>query len=42
MTTLLIGAHEGQKFVSFDVSGAFLQAEMAEDKLVILKLKGQI
>mmetsp|Transcript_11002 Transcript_11002/g.16107 ORF Transcript_11002/g.16107 Transcript_11002/m.16107 type:complete len:120 (+) Transcript_11002:2299-2658(+) len=41
MTTLLIGAHEGQKFISFDVPGAFLQAEMAEDKLVLLKLKGQ-
>jgi hypothetical protein len=41
MTTLLIGAHEGRKFISFDVPGAFLQAEMAEDKLVLLKLKGE-
>eukprot|EP00957_Ditylum_brightwellii_P183863 14004858-Ditylum_brightwellii.AAC.1 len=29
MTTLLIGAHGGRKFISFDVPGAFLQAEMA-------------
>ena len=41
MTTLMIGVHEGQKIISFDVPGAFLQAEMAEDKLVLLKLKGQ-
>ena len=27
--------------VSFDVPGAFLQAEMAEEKLVLLKLKGR-
>ena len=41
MTALLIGAHEGRKFISFDVPGAFLQAEMAEDKLVLLKLRRQ-
>eukprot|EP00957_Ditylum_brightwellii_P132411 10096948-Ditylum_brightwellii.AAC.1 len=41
MTTLLIGAHEGRKLISFDVPGAFLQAEMAENKLVLLKLKGK-
>ena len=41
ITTLLIGAYEGCKFISFDVPGAFLQAEMADDKLVLLKLKGK-
>ena len=41
MTTLMIGVHEGHIMISFDVPGAFLQAEMAEDKLVLLKLKGQ-
>eukprot|EP00957_Ditylum_brightwellii_P055939 4238430-Ditylum_brightwellii.AAC.1 len=40
MTTLLIGSLEGRKFISFDVPGAFLQAEMVEDRLVLLKLKG--
>ena len=41
MTSLLIGAHEGREFISFDVPGEFFQEEMAEDKLVLLKLKGQ-
>ena len=41
-TTLLIGAYEGRKFISFDIPGAFLQAEMAEDKLVLLKMYGRI
>ena len=38
---LLIGAHEEREFISFDVPGAFLQSEMAEDKLVLMKFKGQ-
>eukprot|EP00957_Ditylum_brightwellii_P064313 4880551-Ditylum_brightwellii.AAC.1 len=38
---ILIGAHEGKKFISFDVPGAFLQGEMADNKLVLLKLKGE-
>ena len=42
MTTLLIGAHEGRKFISFDVPGAFLQAEMTDDTSVLLKLKGEL
>ena len=41
MTTLMIAIHEGRKLISFDVPGAFLQAEMSEDKLVLLKFKGQ-
>jgi len=41
-TTLLIGAYEGREFISFDVPGACLQAEMAEDKLVLLKMIGRI
>ena len=32
---------KGDIFISFDVPGAFLQAEMADDKLVLLKLKGK-
>ena len=41
MTKLMIGVHEGQKMISFDVPGAFLKAEMLKDKLVLLKLKGK-
>ncbi len=41
MTVLLIRAHKGQKNILFNVPGAFLQAEMADDKLVLLKLKGE-
>ena len=33
--------HEGRKFIPSDVPRAFLQAEMAEDKLVLLKLRRQ-
>ena len=40
MAKLLIGAHEGRTFISFDVPGAFLQAEMEDNKKVLLKLKG--
>ena len=40
--TLLIGAHEGREFISYDIPGTFLQAEMADDKLVLLKLSGRI
>ena len=40
ITTLLIGVYEGRNFISFDVPGAFLQAEISDDKLVLLKLKG--
>lgn len=41
MTTLMIRVHEGRKMISFDVPGVFLQAEIEEDKSVLLKLKGQ-
>ena len=41
MTTLMIGAYEGRKTISFDIPGAFLQAEMSEEKLVLLKMKGR-
>ena len=40
MATLVIGAHEGRQFGSFDVPGTFLQAEFDHDKLVLLKLRG--
>ena len=42
ITTLLIGAYEGRKHISFDVPGAFLQADMPDDKLVLLKFKGRM
>ena len=29
------------EFVSFDVPGAFLQAELPNDKLILLKFKGE-
>ena len=41
-TTLLISAYEGRKNISFDVPGAFLQAEMPDDKLVLLRFKGRL
>ena len=37
--TFLIAAYEGRKVVSFDIPGAFLQAEMSDDKLVLLKFR---
>ena len=40
-SVLLIGVHEGRHFISFDVPGAFLKSEMADNKLVLLKLKGK-
>ena len=35
----MIAAYEGRHFISFNVPGAFLYAEMSEDKLVFLKMK---
>ena len=35
--TFLIVAHGGREVVSFDIPGAFLQGEMSEDKLLLLK-----
>ena len=40
LLTFLIAAYKRRKVVSFDVPGAFLQAEMAEDKLLLLKFRG--
>ena len=40
--SLLIGAYEGRQLISYDVPGAFLQAMMSDDKLVLLKMKGRI
>ena len=39
---LMIGAYEKRKFISFDVPGAFLQAEFDEDKMLLLKLRGDV
>ena len=41
-TTLLIGAYEEREHISFDVPGAFLQAEMPDDKLVLLRFRGRM
>ena len=41
MNTFMIGICEGRKVISFDVHVTFLQAEMTEVKLVLLKLKGK-
>ena len=41
MAHLLISAYEERKCISFDVPGAFLQSDMAEEKLVLIKFKGQ-
>ena len=42
MSTLLTGAYEGREHISFDVPGTFLQAEMSEDKLVLLKFRSSM
>ena len=42
MASLLIGAYERREHISYDVPGAFLQADMSEDKLVLLKFKGRM
>ena len=42
ITSFLIGAYEGRNYMSFDVPGAFLQADMPDDKLVLLKFKGRM
>ena len=36
ITSLVIAAYEGRKAISFDVPGAFLQAKLPEDKLLLL------
>ena len=41
-TTPLIGAYEGREHISFDVPGTFLQAEMPDDKLVLLRFRGRM
>ena len=39
-TTLVIDAYERRDVATFDIPGAYLHAEMPEDKEVIMKLKG--
>ena len=41
LTTMMIAAHEKRDTATFDVPGAFLQAEMPKDKQVLLKLTGE-
>ena len=38
--TFLIAAYEDRQVASFDIPGAFLQADMADDKLLLLKFRG--
>ena len=40
-TTLLIDFFEGRYVATFDIPGAYLHAEMPEDKNVVLKLRGK-
>jgi hypothetical protein len=40
-TSLVIDAHEKRAVAIFDVPGAYLNADMPEDKFVILKLEGR-
>ena len=39
--TLLIAAFEGRKVITVDVPGAFLQAEMPSDKMILMKFTGK-
>ena len=41
MLTLLIAAYEGRKVITLDVPGAFLQAEMPDDKMILMKFTGK-
>ena len=41
MAHLLISAYEDRKCISFDVPCAFSQSNMTEEKLVLMKFKGQ-
>ena len=39
-TSLIIDAHEGRDEVIFDFPKAYLNGDMLEDKLIILKIEG--
>ena len=39
--SMLIDAHEKRAVAIFDVPGAYLNADMPDEKFVILKLEGQ-
>ena len=41
LTTLVIAAYQGRQIISFDIPGAFLQAELPDDKLLLLRLNGE-
>ena len=41
LAATVIGAYERRKFISFDIPGAFLQAELGDDKMMLLKLRGE-
>ena len=40
ITTMVIAAYEQRKAISFDVLGAFLQAKLPDDKMLLLRLTG--
>ena len=39
---LVIRVYEKRNFISFDVPGAFLQAKFDDDKMLLLKLRGDV
>ena len=41
LAQLIIDAFEERKMVIFDISGAYLHAEISEDKFVLLKLEDE-
>ena len=41
ITNLIIDAHEGIDVEVFDVPGAYLNADMPEDKFIILNIEGE-
>ena len=41
LTSLTIDAHKGRDVDIFDVPGAYLSADMPEDKFIILKIEGE-
>ena len=40
-TSLIIYAHEGRDLEIFDVPGAYLNADIPEDKFILLKIDGK-
>ena len=41
ITTIVIAAYEKRKMISFDIPGAYLQARLPHDDLLLLRLTGE-